>query len=277
MARNGTSGIIWISVALMVVSITTSTMGLFMDSWRNASDESEMGDNGWGLTSISYDCSAVDDKDEREMCRSTLIFMVMEYEDVVSKYDTVDDLPSEGSVDTSELCNNFEKLGEAAGETDDPDFKDNMQDCEDSVAAGDTGAIVLWIGLGLAIISVILCIITSISNDSSSRIGGGLAGLFSGLAMGLSVLIWSLMLPNGIAGGDDDWEAGLNFYLTLVGGFLSLVAGIIALLAKKRGGGNYNYHTPQQQNYQQQNYQQQQQFYEEQTQHYQQPDPYQQW
>ena len=99
MARNGTSGIIWIS--FVVVSITTSTMGLFMDSWRIASDESEDGD--W--TSISYDCSAVDDKDEREMCRSAMIFMVMEYEDAISKYDTIDDLPSEGSVDTSELCN----------------------------------------------------------------------------------------------------------------------------------------------------------------------------
>ena len=53
-------------------------------------------------------------------------------------------------------------------------------------------------------------------------------------------------------------DLGVNFILTLVGGFLAVVAGIIALNAKKRRGRKrYNYHMPQQQNFQQQNFQQQ--------------------
>ena len=69
----------------------------------------------------------------------------------------------------------------------------------------------------------------------------------------------------------------LNFYLTLVGGFLSLVAGIIAFFAKRSGGRSYT--SPA---YEQQDFNQQEQFYQEQTQNYQQqqyqqPEPYQQW
>ena len=87
--------------------------------------------------------------------------------------------------------------------------------------------------------------------------------------MGTAVLTWSLMLPNGIGGEDDDWSASLNFYLTLVGAFLSLVAGIIAFVAVRRGGQNLNMpmQGASQQQQQQQYYQQQQQYPQQQQQH----------
>ena len=136
-------------------------------------------------------------------------------------------------------------------------------------------------------------------SNSGLRMSAGLIGNFSGLFMSASAILWLTLLPKeDIDINEGVWDLGINFILTLVGGFLAIVAGIIALNAKKRGGRKrYNYHMPQQQNfqqqnfqqqnfqqqnfqqqnYQQQNYQQQQQFYEEQTQHYQQPDPYQRW
>ena len=119
--------------------------------------------------------------------------------------------------------------------------------------------------------------ISAISRDSISRIVGGVTGLSGGLLMRVSVLVWVQMLPNGIGGEDNDLDAGLYFYLTLVVGFLSLVAGIIAFFAKRSGGRSYS--SPA---YDQQDFNQQEQFYQEQTQNYQQqqyqqPEPYQQW
>ena len=49
MAGSRTSGIIWISVVLMAAAITTSTLGLFMDSWRtfDAVDDDKEEIDGW--------------------------------------------------------------------------------------------------------------------------------------------------------------------------------------------------------------------------------------
>jgi len=126
---------------------------------------------------------------------------------------------------------------------------------------------------------MIFCIISAFVSNSGLRMSAGLIGNLSGLFMCSSAILWLTLLPKeDIDINEGEWDLGVNFILTLVGGFLAIVAGIIALNAKKRRGGKrYNYHMPQQQNFQQQNYQQQQQFYEEQTQQYQQPDPYQQW
>ena len=286
-ARSGTTGLIWLAIVMIAVSIATSAMGLFMDSWRvDDEDErdSDEASGSWGLTSLSYDCSVIDDDDEEEWCKVMMIFMAEGVEDAQDKYDEADDIPSKGSMDASEMCDNMEELAILFDDDMDDETKD---DCEDTASAGETGSTILWIGFGVASISLILCMISAISRDSISRIVGGVTGLSGGLLMGLSVLVWSQMLPNGIGGEDNDWNAGLNFYLTLVGGFLSLVAGIIAFFAKRSGGRSYSSPAFEQQDFNQQeqfyqeqtqNYQQQQQHYQQpQQQQYQQPEPYQQW
>lgn len=275
MAGSRTSGLILISVILIAISIATSAMGLFMDSWR-VDDEDERDDDepsrSWGLTTIAYDCSVIDDDEEEEWCKMMMIFMVEGVEDSQDNYDDIDDVPSKNSADASDMCDNLEEIAMAFEIDDDAEIKEDIEACEDTKSAGETTKIVLWIGFGLACLSSILCIVSAISRDSVTRIIGGITALSGGLVMGLSVLLYSMMLPDGIAGEDNDWQAGLNFYLTLVGGFLSLVAGFIAFLAKRSGGRSYS--SPA---YQQQDFNQQEQFYNEQTQYYQQPDPYQQW
>jgi hypothetical protein len=288
-ARSGTTGLIWLAIVMIAVSIATSAMGLFMDSWRTIEDDDES-ERSQGLTSTSYDCSDVDnDDDEQDMCKVTGIFIAMGMDDAVEKYDEVEDIPVSGVFEHDSMCDNFKEFGEAYNDGEFPEEEeDELEDCEDLASAGETGSTILWIGFGVAFISLILCMISAISRDSISRIVGGVTGLSGGLLMGVSVLVWSQMLPNGIGGGDNDWDAGLNFYLTLVGGFLSLVAGIIAFFAKRSGGRSYS--SPA---FEQQDFNQQEQFYQEQTQNYQQPqqqqyqqpeqqqyqqpEPYQQW
>ena len=271
--RSGTTGLIWLAIVMIAVSIATSAMGLFMDSWRTI-EEDDAGERSEGLTSTSYDCSNVDNDDgEKDSCKALGTIIALGYEDAVEKYGDgdADDIPEDGVLEHDSRCDNFEEFGELSGAEED-EIEDDVEDCKDVASAGETGSTVLWIGFGVASISLIFCFITAITRDSGTRIGAGIAALSGGLLMGVSVLVWSQMLPNGIGGEDNDWDAGLNFYLTLVGGFLSLVAGIIAFFAKRSGGRSYT--SPA---YEQQDFNQQEQFYQEQTQNYQQPEPYQQW
>lgn len=252
-ARSGTSGLIWLAITLIAVSIATSAMGLFMDSWRTTVDDS--GKSSWGLTSMSYDCSEISDSDDKETCKVMGLIFAIGYDDAVEKYGSGADMPDEGSFASSEMCDNYDEFAVALDITDDEDYKEGLDDCKDTHSAGQTGSILLWIGFGGAIISLIMCFITALTRDSGSRVSAGISALVAGLLMGAAVLTWSLMLPNGIGGEDDDWSASVNFYLTLVGAFLSLVAGIIAFVAVRRGGQNLN--MPMQGASQQQYYQQQ--------------------
>lgn len=226
--RNTTSGVIWLAIVLIAVSIATSTMGLFMDSWRTAESD-EKGDRGWGLTSVTYDCTGVAADDDQDWCKSVMIIMDLGFDDAMEKYgDDEDEIPLEGSIATSEMCENLDELS--------AEDSDDVENCIDTRTAGNFGNTMLWIGFSGAIISLILCLITTYSRDSESRIGGGVMAIIAGLLMGVAVLTWVLMLPDGIGGQEGDWDAGVNFYLTLVGAFLSLVAGIIALVAKRKEG-----------------------------------------
>ncbi len=300
MAGTRTSGIIWISVVLMAAAITTSTLGLFMDSWRTfdaVNEDNEKIDGLEGRTGLKtivaeYDFKKYYDGMLEDECDSEF---EEDSDEPGIEVECKDKNTLVMSIDISDACEDEEERLEEIEEYEDED-SEYVQDQRDEVDAicqtenaGTTGSILLWVGFGTAILAMVLCIISAFVSNSGLRMSAGLIGNFSGLFMSASAILWLTLLPNeDIDINEGEWDLGVNFILTLVGGFLAVVAGIIALNAKKRRGRKrYNYHMPQQQNfqqqnfqqqnYQQQNYQQQQQFYEEQTQQYQQPDPYQRW
>ena len=291
-ARNGTSGIIWIAVALIAASIATSTMGLFMDSWRtfDTVDVDEDGkkvdlNGSSGYTGLNTITSKYDFKK----------FFDGYYEDEC--YDLIEDgtLDDEGDVEcldkntlliTTELSEMCEEAEDDVQDIEDDgdydsEYLEDKRDDRDGLcqteSAGSTGTILLWIGFGTAIISMILCVICAFVGHSGTRLSGGFIGMASGLLMCASAILWLTLLPTGDQDlNEGSWDLGLNFILTLVGGFLAVVAGIITMAAGKRGGKSYNapmQAMPQQQ-YQQQ---QQQQQYPQQQQQYEQPKQYKQW
>ena len=284
MAGSRTSGIIWISVVLMAAAITTSTLGLFMDSWRtfDAVDEDKEEIEGWkggtGLTTITmeYDFRKFGDGFLEDSCDS-------EFEDDVEEpgleVECEDKNTLVMTIDISEACEEAEKQLKEIEDDEDED-SEYVQEQRDEVdglcqtdSAGTTGSILLWVGFGTAILCTVLCIISAFVSNSGLRLSAGLIGTFSGLLMCASAILWLTLLPKeDIDINEGVWDLGINFILTLAGGFLAIMAGVITLNAKKRGGKRYNYQMPQQQNYQQE-----QQFYQQQNQYYQQPDPYQQW
>ena len=272
-ARNGTSGIIWIAVALIAASIATSTMGLFMDSWRtfDTVDVDEDGkkvdlDGSSGYTGLNTFTLKYDFKK----------FIDGYYEDEC--YDLIEDGTLEDEVDAecldkntllittelSEMCEEAEDdVQDIEDDGDyDSEYLEDKRDDRDGLcqteSAGSTGTILLWIGFGTAIISMILCVICAFVGHSGTRLSGGFIGMASGLLMCASAILWLTLLPTGDQDlNEGSWDLGLNFILTLVGGFLAVVAGIITMAAGKRGGKSYN--APMQAMPQQQYQQQQQQ------------------
>ena len=282
-ARSGTSGIIWLAIVLIAASIATSAMGLFMDSWRT-SDGVEDSPDGMsassGLTTFQFefDLKEFYDGDAEGECEE-LLDEVEEDEDDV-EYECADKNTLISSQDFSDLCEEADdavKDAEDAGQ-DTTEIVDERNDVCDTADAGQKGSIFLWVGFGVAIIALILSLVTAISGDSGSRKSAGLMMIFAGLLMPAAVVIWANTLPSGIGGEDNDWDAGLNVYLTIVGGVLAVVAGIIALLAGRKGDQSFAapMHSMQQQ-FQEQQFQQQQYYQQPQQQQYQQPEPYQQW
>ena len=290
MARTRTSGIIWISVVLLAVAITTSTLGLFMESWRVSDEfvekdydgeESEVEgvsfSSGLNNLVMTYDFSEFADGYYEDQCDDDL-------EDSASEQrgqnaECIDDNTLILTMELSDRCElleeNYEDIiddGDYSSEYEE-ETKDERDGVCQSESAGTTGTILLWIGFGTAITSMIICVISAFVAHSGVRLSGGFVGITSGLLMCASTILWLILLPDEkIDLNQGEWDLGVNFILTLVGGFLAVVAGVIALVAGRKGGGNFN--SPMQQ---QQYFQPQQPLYQDQTQYYQKPDPYQQW
>lgn len=290
MARTRTSGIIWISVVLLAVAITTSTLGLFMESWRVSDEfvekdydgeESEVEgvsfSSGLNNLVMTYDFSEYADGYYEDQCDDDL-------EDSASEQrgqnaECIDDNTLILTMELSDRCElleeNYDDIiddGDYSSEYEE-ETKDERDGVCQSESAGTTGTILLWIGFGTAITSMIICVISAFVAHSGVRLSGGFVGITSGLLMCASTILWLILLPDEkIDLNQGEWDLGVNFILTLVGGFLAVVAGVIALVAGRKGGGNFN--SPMQQ---QQYFQPQQPLYQDQTQYYQKPDPYQQW
>ena len=291
-ARGGTSGVIWLAIVMIAVSIATSAMGLFMDSWRfvdedEAEKEDEMtkgisGSQGLNNVDVEYDLT--------KFYGGLIEGQCDEFKDNMDDDDggptdseCLDDDTLQATFELSEMCDYAEeeykdaKDYEWIADDDLDEYREDAEDTCDTADAGTTGSIILWIGFGGAMISMLLCVITAFSGDSGSRKAGGFSSLSAGLIMISASLIWVIMLPHGISGDSKDadfWVADLNFYLTIVGGFLAVVAGIIAFFAGRKGGRRFAtpmHSMPQQQFQQQQHYQQPQQQQYNQQQHYQQP------
>jgi len=290
MARTRTSGIIWISVVLLAVAIATSTLGLFMESWRVSDEfveedydgeESEVDGVSFstGLNNLvmTYDFSEFADGYYEDQCDDEL-------EDSASEQrgqdaECIDDNTLVLTMELSDRCELLEENYDDIIDDGDysSEYEEKTKDERDGVcqseSAGATGTILLWIGFGTAITSMIICVISAFVAHSGVRLSGGFVGITSGLLMCASTILWLILLPDEkIDLNQGEWDLGVNFILTLVGGFLAVVAGVIALTAGRKGGRSFN--SPMQQ---QQYFQPQQPLYQDQTQYYQQPDPYQQW
>ncbi len=103
--------------------------------------------------------------------------------------------------------------------------------CLEAPAAGATASLVLWAGSIGALLGTVMLSAGSIGRTlpAEAEKHGKWAGMAAGVLMLLAVLVWWLLLPET----DTDTSAGMGVWMTVLGGVLGVVAGVLAYFDQK--------------------------------------------
>ena len=221
-AGGGEGPLGYVAVACIVLTLIFSTLGIFGGSWLVTSDPGEGGSTSMGLSSMTIDCSEIDDEVNKTLCSVTAYTLLQE--DMKNMEQNADP-PSENSGSISDLCENTETIATMGDEELSDEAKETIDDCKSTASAGSTGGIILWVaaiaGLGATLLIVFNVFgIGAIPVDTQKF--GMIAGIAAGALAGIAVLVWYFMLPSG-----GDMSAGLNVWMTIVGAITGIAGGIL--------------------------------------------------
>ena len=111
------------------------------------------------------------------------------------------------------------------------DLAESRDTCLETPAAGSTGGLILWFGSVGALLGTLMLSAGSVGSSlpAQAEKHGKWAGMAAGALMLLAVLVWWLLLPDT----DTDTSAGMGVWMTVLGGVLATVAGVLAFMDQK--------------------------------------------
>ena len=236
----GTTPMMWAAVGCIVFALLLSMAGQFSHSWIVNNEEGAEGQS-LGLTTIRQDCSVAEpDADETKQeaideCKAfAYMFFAEDMEEAAEDDITVDDMDDAIVGDYGDYCDNVYTFA-AAFAMGDQDALANLSEvrdtCLETPAAGSTGGLILWLGSLSALLGTVMLASGSIGRTlpANAEKHGKWAGMAAGVLMLLAVLVWWLLLPDT----DTDTSAGMGVWMTVLGGVLGVVAGVLAFLDQK--------------------------------------------
>ena len=236
----GTTPMMWAAVGCIVFALLLSMAGQFSHSWI-VDNENEGG--SFGLTTVRVDCNmaegdpsvGVSKEAAVDQCKVTAYtFYAEDMEAAAAENNTADDIDDVIVGDIEDVCENTYKLGAAfatGNETLMADLAESRDTCLETPAAGSTGGLILWLGSVGALLGTVMLASGSIGRSlpANAEKHGKWAGMAAGVLMLLAVLVWWLLLPDT----DTDTSAGMGVWMTVLGGVLGVVAGVLAFLDQK--------------------------------------------
>ena len=236
----GTTPMMWGAVACIVFALLLSMAGQFSHSWI-VDNENE--GSSFGLTTVRVDCSQaegdlsvnVSKEAAVDQCKVTAYtFYADDMEAASAENLTADDIDDIIVGQIEDVCDNTYAFASAfamGNESVLADLAEERDTCLETPAAGSAGGIVLWLGSIGALLGTVMLASGSIGRSLPANIEqhGKWAGIAAGVLMLLAVLVWWLLLPDT----DTDTSAGMGVWMTVLGGVLGLVAGVLAFLDKK--------------------------------------------
>ena len=230
----------WAAVGCIVFALLLSMAGQFSHSWIINNEEGGEGQSV-GLTTIRQDCSVAEpDADETKQqaideCKAfAYMFFAEDMEEAAEDDITVDDMDDAIVGDYEDYCDNVYTFA-AAFATGDQDALNELSEvrdtCLETPAAGSTGGLILWLGSIGALLGTVMLASGSIGRSlpAEAEKHGKWAGMAAGVLMLLAVLVWWLLLPDT----DTDTSAGMGVWMTVLGGVLAIVAGVLAFMDQK--------------------------------------------
>ena len=236
----GTTPMMWAAVGCIVFALLLSMAGQFSHSWIVNNEEGGEGQSV-GLTTIRQDCSVAEpDADETKQqaideCKAfAYMFFAEDMEEAAEDDITVDDMDDAIVGDYEDYCDNIYTFAAAfaMGDQDALNELSEVRDtCLETPAAGSTGGLILWLGSLSALLGTVMLASGSIGRNlpANAEKHGKWAGMAAGVLMLLAVLVWWLLLPET----ETDTSAGMGVWMTVLGGVLGLVAGVLAFLDQK--------------------------------------------
>ena len=237
---SGTTPMMWAAVGCIVFALLLSMAGQFSHSWI-VDNENEGG--SFGLTTVRVDCNmaegdpsvGVSKEAAVDQCKVTAYtFYAEDMEAASAENLTADDIDDVIVGDIEDVCENTYKLGAAfatGNETLMADLAESRDTCLETPAAGSTGGLILWLGSIGALLGTVMLASGSIGRSlpANAEKHGKWAGMAAGVLMLLAVLVWWLLLPDT----DTDTSAGMGVWMTVLGGVLGVMAGVLAFLDQK--------------------------------------------
>ena len=237
---NGTTPMMWGAVGCIVFALLLSMAGQFSHSWI-IDNENEGG--SFGLTTVRVDCSMaegnlsvnVSKEAAVEQCKVTAYTLYAEDMEAASAENlTADDIDDVIVGQIEDVCDNTYAFASAlamGNETLLADLAEDRDTCLETPAAGSTGGMILWLGSIGALLGTVMLASGSIGRSlpAEAEKHGKWAGMAAGVLMLLAVLVWWLLLPDT----DTDTSAGMGVWMTVLGGVLGIVAGVLAFLDQK--------------------------------------------
>ena len=236
----GTTPMMWGAVGCIVFALLLSMAGQFSHAWIVNNEEDSSGLTA-GLTTIRADCSEanpVDGFSKQEVvdqCKaSSPILFSEDMEAAIAEDKTVDQIGNVHVGDYEDYCNNMYAYISpmAMGDQDALSNLSEVRDtCLETPAAGSTGGMVLWLGSIGALLGMVMLSAGAIGRTlpAEAEKHGKWAGMAAGVLMLLAVLVWWLLLPDT----DADTSAGMGVWMTVLGGVLAVVAGVLAYFDQK--------------------------------------------
>ncbi len=221
--------------------------GQFSHSWI-VDNENEGG--SFGLTTVRVDCSMaegalsinVSKEAAVEQCKLTSYSLYAEdMEEAAAENLTADDIEDVIVGQIEDVCDNayFATVQLAEAFVSDQDARqaaineagEGRDTCLETPAAGSTGGLILWLGSLSALLGTVMLASGSIGRNlpANAEKHGKWAGMAAGVLMLLAVLVWWLLLPET----DTDTSAGMGVWMTVLGGVLAVVAGVLAFMDRE--------------------------------------------
>ena len=236
----GTTPMMWAAVGCIVFALLLSMAGQFSHSWI-VDNENEGG--SFGLTTVRVDCSVAEGDSSLnvskeaavEQCKvSAYTFYAEDMEAASAENLTADDINDVIVGDIEDVCDNTYTFASAfamGNETALRDLAESRDTCLETPAAGSTGGLILWLGSVGALLGTLMLSAGSIGSTlpAQAEKHGKWAGMAAGVLMLLAVLVWWLLLPET----DNDTSAGMGVWMTVLGGVLAIVAGVLAFMDQK--------------------------------------------
>ena len=236
----GTTPMMWAAVGCIVFALLLSMAGQFSHSWI-VDNENEGG--SFGLTTVRVDCSVAEGDSSLnvskeaavEQCKvSAYTFYAEDMEAASAENLTADDINDVIVGDIEDVCDNTYTFASAfamGNETALRDLAESRDTCLETPAAGSTGGLILWLGSVGALLGTLMLSAGSIGSTlpAQAEKHGKWAGMAAGVLMLLAVLVWWLLLPDT----DTDTSAGMGVWMTVLGGVLAIVAGVLAFMDQK--------------------------------------------